>query len=78
MVEPKSRAGRRRVPIAAALRRVLTEHRANVEGDFVVGRDGARAPSTTRASSAEQFGYGDAPDWSPSGSTRLVIRSRAS
>ncbi len=44
MVEPKSRAGRRRVPIAAALRSVLAEHRMNVEGDFVVGRDGGTSP----------------------------------
>jgi hypothetical protein len=66
MVEPKSRAGRRRVPIAAALRRVLTEHRANVEGDFVVGRDGGTSP------------FNDTSVVGRAVRLRLVIRSRAS
>ena len=43
-VEPKSRAGRRRVPIAAVLRDVLAEHKMAAEGDLVVGRDRGRTP----------------------------------
>jgi integrase len=38
-VEPKSRSGRRRVPIAGALRDVLVEHKMTAAGDLVVGRD---------------------------------------
>jgi len=43
-VEPKSRAGRRRVPIAAALRDILAEHRMTADGDLVVGRDRGQTP----------------------------------
>jgi len=38
MIEPKSRAGRRRVPIAAVLRDVLVEHKMRVNGELVLGR----------------------------------------
>lgn len=39
VVEPKSRAGRRRVPIAGVLRDLLVEHKLKAEGDLVVGRN---------------------------------------
>jgi integrase len=38
LVEPKSRAGRRRVPIAAVLRDVLLEHKMRAKGELVLGR----------------------------------------
>jgi integrase len=42
-VEPKSRSGRRRVPIASALRGVLVEHKMTAVGELVVGRgEGSR------------------------------------
>jgi integrase len=37
-VEPKSRAGRRRVPIAGVLRDILVEHKMAARGELVVGR----------------------------------------
>jgi integrase len=43
-VEPKSRAGRRRVPIAAVLRDVLLEQKMSAPGDLVVGRSTGDRP----------------------------------
>ena len=43
-VEPKSRSGRRRVPIAGALRGVLVEHRIAAVGELVVGRGEGNRP----------------------------------
>lgn len=44
-VEPKSRAGRRRVPIAGVLRDILVEHKMAAAGELVVGRaDEPRLP----------------------------------
>jgi len=40
LVEPKSRAGRRRVPIAAVLRGMLVEHKMAAHGELVLGRAG--------------------------------------
>jgi integrase len=44
MVEPKSQAGRRRVPIASALRDLLLEQKMTAEGDLVTGREGGTVP----------------------------------
>jgi integrase len=44
IVEPKSRAGRRKVPVAGVLRDLLVEHKIKAEGDLVVGRNGGRSP----------------------------------
>lgn len=43
-VEPKSRAGRRRVPIAAVLRDILIEHKLTAGGELVVPRADGHAP----------------------------------
>ena len=43
-VEPKSRAGRRKVPVAAALRDILVEHKITATGELVVGRAGGYRP----------------------------------
>jgi integrase len=43
-VEPKSRAGRRKVPIAAALRDVLAEHKMSARGELVAPRPDGRTP----------------------------------
>lgn len=43
-VEPKSRAGRRRVPIGAVLRDILVEHKMGSEGELVVGRHKGGTP----------------------------------
>lgn len=43
-VEPKSRAGRRRVPIAAVLRDILVEHKLISRGELVISRAYGRAP----------------------------------
>lgn len=43
-VEPKSRAGRRKVPVAAALRDILVEHKMTATGELVVGRAGGYRP----------------------------------
>jgi len=42
-VEPKSRSGRRKVPIAGVLRDLLVEHKLGAKGELVLGRDGTRA-----------------------------------
>jgi integrase len=43
-VEPKSRAGRRKVPVPGALRDILLEHKMNASGALVVGRRGGDRP----------------------------------
>lgn len=43
-VEPKSRAGRRKVPIASVLRDILLEHKMSAPGELVVGRGDGRRP----------------------------------
>jgi len=43
-VEPKSRAGRRKVPVAAALRDILIEHKMTATGELVVGRGDGQRP----------------------------------
>lgn len=43
-VEPKSRAGRRKVPIAGVLRDILVEHKMTASGELVVGRGGGTQP----------------------------------
>jgi integrase len=43
-VEPKSRAGRRRVPIAAVLRDILVEHKLTARGELVATRADGHAP----------------------------------
>ncbi len=43
-VEPKSRAGRRKVPIAGVLRDILVERKMNASGELVVGRRGGTRP----------------------------------
>ncbi|MCP9485183.1 MAG: site-specific integrase [Gaiellaceae bacterium MAG52_C11] len=77
MVEPKSRAGRRRVPIAAVLRDVLAEHKMVAEGDLVVGGTEAGLRSTARASSVALGPSGGGRIWSRSVSTKPVTPSRA-
>ncbi len=42
VIEPKSRAGTRRVPVVAALRELLVEHRLDVDGEGLVFGLGAR------------------------------------
>lgn len=44
LVEPKSRAGRRKVPVAAALRDILLEHKMTAAGELVVGRGDGQRP----------------------------------
>jgi len=43
-VEPKSRSGRRKVPIAAALRDMLVEHKMRAQWELVLPRADGRAP----------------------------------
>jgi integrase len=50
MVEPKSRSGRRRVPIAAALRDILLEHKLHSRGELVLTRPNGSPLNPTTAS----------------------------
>jgi integrase len=51
-VEPKSRAGRRRVPIPAVLRDVLVKHKMSARGELVLPRANGRLPFDATAAAA--------------------------
>jgi integrase len=54
-VEPKSRSGRRRVPIAAALRDILVEHKLRATSELVLPRqDGSPLNPTTSSGKAKR------------------------
>jgi|SRR5579862_4282098 len=77
VVAPKSRAGRRNVPIAAALKKVLLAHRLRCgrSAGLVFGKDGA-TPSTIVASSSRRRRRGRPRSSHQSVCTKQGTRSR--
>jgi integrase len=76
-VEPKSRAGRRRVPIPAVLRDVLVKHKMSARGELVLPRANGRLPFDATAAAARSRGLGAVSDSTRSRCTKRATLSRA-
>jgi integrase len=79
-IEPKSRAGRRTVPIVGALRDVLVEHKARHahDGGLVFGSSAERPFVPSNLWRRAQRAWKRAPASTRSGCTRRGTRSRRS
>jgi hypothetical protein len=78
VVEPKSNSGRRKLPIAAALRDPLVEHKLRSKGELVLSRPDGSPLNPTTSSGKARRGHGETLVSSRSRFMRPISRSPAS